>query len=398
MAKKGKNTYDMRHCSKKTARLMGSFSGNISTGHRGDHLKQRGDNLMNTWNRQGRLFGLVASIILVVLLSACGSSGPTTTTTTTNGTTTTTTQLKIMVGGLSKQIYLPNKLTQQLGYFQQEGLDVTLIDEASGQSSENEVLAGQVDAGSGSYNHTIELQAAGKQMQAVVLLNIAPGEAEIVSAKAASQIHSVADLKGKNLGVTELGSGTQTLTTALLHSAGISKDQVHFVPVGAGDTFIAALQQGKIDAGMTTEPTISRILSSGVGKVLVDLRSPQSTQTALGGPYPFICLFMLNSYVNSHKDVVQKLVNAYVKTLKWMQSHTAAQIADMMPADYYAGNKALYVTALQNQMAIFSPDGLMPAGAPQSVLNVENASNLIPQGKQIDLSLTYTNEFASKAS
>ena len=344
---------------------------------------------MNLWKRQGRLFGLVTSIILVLLLSACGSSGPTTTTTTSNGTTTTTTQLKIMVGGLSKQIYLPNMLTQQLGYFQQEGLDVTLIDEASGQSSENEVLAGQVDAGSGSYNHTIELQAAGKQMQAVVLLNVAPGEAEIVSAKAASQIHSVADLKGKNLGVTELGSGTQTLTTALLQKAGITKDQVHFVPVGAGDTFIAALQQGKIDAGMTTEPTISRILSSGAGKVLVDLRSPQSTQAALGGPYPFISLFMLNSYVNSHKDVVQKLVNAYVKTLKWMQTHTAAQIADMMPADYYAGNKALYVTALQNQMAIFSPDGLMPDGAPQSVLNIENASNLIPQSNadrsQLDL-------------
>ncbi len=187
-----------------------------------------------------------------------------------------------MVGGLSKQIYLPNMLTQQLGYFKQEGLDVTLIDEASGQSSEN------------------------------------------VSAKAASQIHSVSDLKGKNLGVTELGSGTQTLTTALLHKAGITPDQVHFVPVGAGDTFIAALQQGKIDAGMTTEPTISRILSSGVGKVLVDLRSPESTQAALGGSYPFISLFMNNSYVNSHKDVVQKIVNAYVKTLKWMHTHTAA--------------------------------------------------------------------------
>jgi len=79
-----------------------------------------------------------------------------------------------------------------------------------------------VEAGSGSYNHTIELQAAGKNMEAVVLLNIAPGEAEIVSAKAASQIHSVSDLKGKYLGVTELGSGTQTLTTALLHNAGIT--------------------------------------------------------------------------------------------------------------------------------------------------------------------------------
>ena len=78
---------------------------------------------------------------------------------------------------------------------------------------------------------------------------------------------------------------------------------------GLAIIFIVTLQQGKIDAGMTTEPTISRILSTGVGKVLVDLRTPESTQTALGGAYPFICLFMNNSYVNSHKAVVQKLVN-----------------------------------------------------------------------------------------
>jgi len=336
---------------------------------------------------------MVAGIILVLILSACGSSTSGGGSSSGGG----KISLKIMVGGLSKQIYLPNELTQRLGYFSAQGLDVTLIDEASGQSSENEVLAGQVEAGSGSYNHTIELQAAGKNMEAVVLLNIAPGEAEIVSAKAASQIHSVSDLKGKYLGVTELGSGTQTLTTALLHKVGITADQVHFVPVGAGDTFIAAWQQGKIDAGMTTEPTISRILSSGVGKVLVDLRSPQSTQAALGGPYPFICLFMNNSYVSSHQDVVQKLVNAYVKTLKWMHTHTAEQIADQMPADYYAGSKALYVTALQNQMAIFSPDGLMPAGAPQSVLSIEYQSNLVPKSTQINLNTTYTNAFASKA-
>ena len=92
---------------------------------------------------------------------------------------------------------------------------------------------------------------------------------------------------------------------------------------------------------------------------------------------------MNNSYVNSHKDVVQKLVNAYVKTLKWIHTHTADQIASMMPPDYYAGNKALYVMALQNQLAIFSPDGVMPTGAPESVLSVENANKLIPQAVRL---------------
>jgi NitT/TauT family transport system substrate-binding protein len=48
-------------------------------------------------------------------------------------------------------------------------------------------------------------------------------------------------------------------------------------------------------------------------------------------------------------------------------------------------------------MAIFSPDGLMPAGAPQTVLSIEQQSKLIPADKQIDLTTTFTNEFASKA-
>ena len=349
---------------------------------------------MNSWSRR---FGFTASIILFLILSACGNSG-TSGSGNGGGGSSGPISLKIMIGGLSKQIYLPNELTQKLGYFTQEGLNVTLIDEASGQSSEEQVLASQVDAGSGSYNHTIELQAAGKQMECVVQLDIAPGEAEMVSTKEASQIQSPKDLKGKSLGVTELGSGTQTLTTAILHNVGITPDQVHFIPVGAGDTFIAAMQQGKIDAGMTTEPTISRLLSSGVGKVLVDLRTPQSTQAALGGPYPFICVFMQNSYVNSHKDVVQKLVNAYVKTLKWIHTHSAEQIADMMPPDYYAGSKSLYVTALQNQLSIFSPDGNMPDGGPQAVLNIENQTNKSVQGKQIDLNATFTNQFTGNAS
>ncbi len=351
---------------------------------------------MKSWHPR---LGVALCIISVLILTACG--GSTTTTggsSSSSGGSATKTHLSIMVGGLSKQIYLPNMLTKQLGYFAQEGLDVTLIDEASGQSSEDSVLAGQVDAGSGSYNHTIELQVAGKKMETVLMMNVAPGEAEVISAKKANQIHSLKDLKGKNLGVTELGSGTQTLTIALLHNVGISQDQVHFVPVGAGDTFIAALQQGRIDAGMTTEPTISRLTSTGAGKVLVDLRTPESTQTALNGPYPFIGLFMKNDYVASHKDVVQKIVNAYVKTLKWMHTHSAAEIADKMPPDYYAGNKALYVTALQNQLAIFSPDGAMPTGGPQSVLNIENQTNQSVQGKQIDLNTTYTNDFVSKAS
>src|SRR5437588_12008804 len=285
----------------------------------------------------------------IVTLAACGGTSP-------PSTGVQTVDVKIMVGGLNKQIYLPNMLAKQLGYFDQQKINVTLIDEGSGQASEEEVVAGAVDAGSGAYSHTVELNALGKKIETICQFGIAPGEAEMVDAKKASSITSVADLKGKSLGVTDIGSGTHTITLALLGKAGIPADQEHFVAVGAGNTFIAAIQQQKIDAGMTTEPTVSRLVSTGAAKVLIDLRTPQTTRAALGGDYPFIGIFARNDWVSGHKDVAQRLVNVYVKTLKFIRSHTAAQIAEKMPADYYAGDKSLYVTALQNQLSIFGTD------------------------------------------
>jgi len=305
--------------------------------------------------------------------------------------------VKIMVGGLNKQIYIPNKLTELLGYFKEQNLNVTLIDEGSGQASEEEVIAGNVDGGSGSFSHVLELQPKGKFMTQVVQFQIAPGEAEMVDAKKADTIKTAADLKGKNLGVTSLGSGTHTITLALLGRAGLTGTDAKFVAVGAGNTFIAAIQQQRIDAGMTTEPTISRLIKSGAGKVLIDLRTPTTTRAALGADYPFIGIFMMTSYVNAHKNVVQRLVNAYVKTLKWMKSHTAQQISDKMPADYYAGDQPAYVAALDGQKDSFTADGIMPAAGAANALDIELKYVKDMKGATVDLSKTYTNDFAKAA-
>ncbi|MDQ2807125.1 MAG: ABC transporter substrate-binding protein [Chloroflexota bacterium] len=340
-----------------------------------------------------RKVGLALAGSLILILSACDTGTGSSTTPVAAA----KDKLKILVGGMSKQIYLPNELTKQLGFFDEQNLDVQLIDEASGQSAEEEVLSGGVDAGSGSYNHTLEIQAKGKGLTEVVQLLISPGEAEMVSSKQADTVKSITDLKGKNLGVTELGSGTQTLTQYMLTQKGISSDQVHFVPVGAGDTFIAGMKQGTIDAGMTTEPTISRLLQSGDAKVLIDLRTPDATRAALGADYPFICVFMKTEYVSAHKDIVQRMVNAYVKTLKWIHSHTPEEVAAKMPPDYYAGNQALYTTALTSQYAMYSPDGKMPESGPPFVLKFEQAINADVKAATIDLSKTFTNEFADNA-
>lgn len=334
---------------------------------------------------------LLAAIASLIVLAACGG------TTSTGGGGNQSVSLKIMVGGLNKQIYLPNMLAQRLGYFKAENLDVTLIDEGSGQASEDEVVAGNVDAGSGAYSHPMVLNTQGKKIETICQFGIAPGEAEVVDASL-TNISGPKDLAGKNLGVTDIGSGTHVLTQAILGTAGVDPNSAHYVAVGAGDTFIAAIQQKKIAAGMTTYPTISRLVNSGKGKILVSLLTPQDTRAALGGDYPFIGIFAKNDWVNSNKDTVQRLVNAYVKTLKYIHSHTAAEIADQMPTDYFAGDKASYISDLNSQLAIFGTDCKMPAGGPETVQKIQQQFVSSYKGKSANLSETYTNAFADKAS
>jgi NitT/TauT family transport system substrate-binding protein len=302
-------------------------------------------------------------------------------------------KISIMVGGVEKIIYLPAKLAEQLGYFKEAGLDVELLSEPAGVNAEDEMLAGAVQGVVGFYDHTVDLQAKGKFVESVVQFSQAPGEVELVSTKMADQIKSPADFKGKNLGVTGLGSSTNFLTQFLAVKNGVKLGEFTSVPVGAGNTFIAAMQHGQIDAGMTTEPTISRLLKTGEAKILVDMRSVDTTRAALGGVYPAACLYMQTDWVEQHHDEVQKLANVFVKTLHYIATHSAEEIAAQMPRDYYTGDKALYVNALATGKQMFTADGIMPSDGPPTVLQVLSTFDKTVKGKTIDLSKTYTTSF-----
>jgi NitT/TauT family transport system substrate-binding protein len=307
-------------------------------------------------------------------------------------------KVSIMVGGLNKQIYLPFMLAQRLGYYSAGGLNVTLSDEPAGVEATTQMVAGKVDGVGGFYDHTIALQGIGKSAESVVSMLQVPGEVELCRSDLKGTVKSAADWKGRKLGITDVGSSTDFLTQYLAQKNGVSPSTIHRVGVGAGPTFIGAMQHKSIDCGMTTEPTVSQLLDKHLAYIIYDTRTAAGAQQAFGGLYPATSLYMTNAYVNSHKEIVQKLANVYVKTLKWIQTHSAAQITDQMPADYYAGvGKTGYVQALQNEKGMYNPTGIMPSGGPDVCLKVLSSFNPQVKGKTVVLSKTYTNEFAQHA-
>ncbi|MFD7070337.1 ABC transporter substrate-binding protein [Streptomyces sp. NPDC059913] len=333
---------------------------------------------------------VVAGVLTLTGLTACGGED--------SGSAGKGDQVKIMVGGLDKVIYLPAMLTERLGYFEDEGVSVQLLTEPAGVQAETALVSGDVQGTVGFYDHTLDLQVKGKQVESVVQFSQAPGEVEIVSNQAADSLKSAKDFKGKKLGVTGIGSSTDFLTKYLAVSNGVETSEFSPVAVGAGQTFISALQQGSIQGGMTTDPTVATILDKKLGKVLIDMRTPEGSKEALGGLYPSSSLYMRTDWVNSHKETVQKLANAFVRTLKWMSTHSADEIAEKMPADYaQGGGKDLYAQAIKSTLPMFTTDGVMPADGPATVERVLKAFNPNLKDAKVDLAKTYTTEFVDRA-
>ena len=312
--------------------------------------------------------------------------------------------VRIEVGGLSKQIYMHAKLAESLGYYKKYGINVVLTDEAAGASAEDDMLTGSVDFVLGFYDHNIDLRIHGKNTVNVATLLQSPGEVELCRSDLKGTITSVADWAkvkgGVSLGVTGLGSSTNFLTLSLGAHAGVPQTSMHSFVAGAGTTFIAAMKNTAIDCGMTTEPTLSQVLDSGLGYVLTDMRYGDLTKAALGGPYPATCVYGREDWVAKHKDLTQRVVDAMMDTTAFIESHTSAEIAAKIPADYYAGTGiAVWEKALDNEKVMYNPTGLMPTSGPRSVLAIDGRGKFASGNwsaadmKNVDLRATYTDYY-----
>jgi NitT/TauT family transport system substrate-binding protein len=334
-------------------------------------------------------------------VAACGSSGGTSSAGVSNAANTSKSPnlqtVTMMVGGIDKQIYLPYQLAQDLGYFRKYGVNMQLSTEQQGGVGAEEAMAsGQVDLAGAWYVHTIDFQEKGKDVINLVQLSGAPGEREMCGKS--SGITTPAQWKGKTLGVTDIGSGTDELTEYLAHRYGLNTSQYNRAAVGAGPTFVAALENNRIACGMTSQPTAGAVQAKGIGFTAMNLATTSGAQQWLGGAYPAAGVLARADWVASHKQLAQDVVDAMVATMHWIATHSAAQIADAMPPQFVSNGlttKADYISELASDKGQFLPDGIMPANGPPTVLAVEKLVGNAPH--PINLAGTYTNSFAIAA-
>jgi NitT/TauT family transport system substrate-binding protein len=305
--------------------------------------------------------------------------------------------VKIAVGGKNLLYYLPLTVAEQLGYFKAEGLDAEVVDFAGGSKALAAVVGGSADVVSGAFEHTVNMQFKGQMMRAFVLQGRAPQIVLGINPKTMPGFKSVADLKGKKIGVTAPGSSTNVMANFVLAKAGLKPSDVSFIGVGASSGAVAAMRSGQIDAMSNLDPVITLLARSGDLKVVADTRKVAEADRIFGGPMPAGCFYAPQSFLDKHPNTAQALTNAIVRANRWIQQAGPGDIINAVPESFLLGDRAVYIDAFLAAKGALSPDGMIPeAGAETAFKALASADPKIAAAK-LDLKAVYTNDFVKRA-
>jgi NitT/TauT family transport system substrate-binding protein len=308
------------------------------------------------------------------------------------------TKVTLGVGGKPLLYYLPLTIAERKGFFKDEGLDVEINDFGGGAKSLQALIGGSVDVVTGAYEHTIRMQAKGQDVRAVVELGRFPAIVIAVKKDEAGKVKSAADFKGLKIGVTAPGSSTALTAQYAMVKAGLKPTDAAFIGVGAGAGAVAAMIKGEIDVISHLDPVIAKLQSDDAITILIDTRTEAGTKALFGGSNPAATLYAKKDFIDANPETTQRLVNAFMKALKWLSTAKPEDVAEVVPAEYHLGDKALYMTAVGSSLESYSRTGIIPKSGMESVMDM--LKTLDPEMKEakVDLANTFDDRFVKKAS
>jgi NitT/TauT family transport system substrate-binding protein len=308
-------------------------------------------------------------------------------------------RIALSVGGSVSQM---NKVAYFVAlnrkYFELEGLTVEPTNFSSGTAALQNLIGGNADVVEGSFEHTLRMQTKGQHLMCIAVFGRYPANVLVVRKSQADKIKTVADLKGKKIGISAPGSSTHNFVAGLMQRAGANYKEASFISVGTGLSAVAAMRSGsELDAVVNLDPAINALVDAGEAVVLADSRTEEGTFAAFGGPYLADCLYAKIDFVKQNPNTAQAIANAVVHAMQWLKTASIDEIIKSVPAEYYQADEKLYRKSLEKNLAAFQWDGIVTNEAVASVWKA--ISILEPELKdaKVDFDKTYDNKLIEKA-
>jgi NitT/TauT family transport system substrate-binding protein len=265
------------------------------------------------------------------------------------------------------------RLAQSLGYLRDEGIEIVPVDleKMMGEDylMQQPLVDGRIDASYHWFNHTVFGARHGYPVEAVMVFNDAPGMTVFVADRVKDHVRDASGFAGRNV-AQGAGYGTKAVITGYLaQRAGLAPDA--YTPVmtaseGRQEAVVNGLRTGSVDVMTFQEPITSALKQTGLVSTLYDLNSGESTRHVLGAPFPAQSLLVAPAYAKKHPDTVQHLVNAFVRTMRFINRNDAGAIVAKLPPEYFEGkNREEAIAYIRATLPTYARGdyAISPAGA-----------------------------------
>ncbi len=342
----------------------------------------------------------VIVIIIIVIAAAAGffllTSGPSSTSTTSSTTTTTTTSSVVPTStttttsttstptnvkfGLSVAVtieYLPEYVAAHGGFWNQQGINVTLTPFQGDGAHMQAVSAGEVSIGEASYVGELNAISKGVPIKAVAM-GLQQADMILIVANT-SHYTSANQLKGATIGVTTAGSATDMMFHLLAqhYNFTIGTD-IHELAVGGLTAQLAALTTNKTQGFFWTYETGYQLQALGDAKILLFMNTiiPNWAENTI---------YATNNLISSNPTLIQKVLQGIYNAIAYMQANQTYAIAEAqqyLSLTPQAANQSITEAFSTGQ---FSTDGMFTQAiiggmntARSLMLELNVSSSLVP--------------------
>ena len=322
-------------------------------------------------------------VVACLLLAGCGGKGE-------------NRKIKIAFIGSGLQTQqMPVILAQQLGYYKDEGLDVTLESLSSNTKTMQSLVGGSVDAAAVAYSQTIQMAVEGQRIRAFFVMVSRNSVFLVVSPAATGRIKRIEDLKGATIGVPSPGAPNHLFVNYHLTKHGVQPSEVTAVGVGVGASAVAAFESGRIDASAVAGGDHLLLLKRHPNlRILAENSTPEGMRSTYGAEtFAGSSLAAKQEWLDQNPEQSRRLARALLRTQQWIATHSPEKIREQLPEAMHSQDAALDVQIIAWSLAAFNPDGRMASSTPEVSRRYLDATIEKVRDAKIDLAATWTNEY-----
>lgn len=271
--------------------------------------------------------------------------------------------------------YLPITLGRDKGIFQSEGIELQLVLVAS-TIQVTALTTGDIDF-SGAQSQVMAGAARGLPVKVVGFLTIKPS----FWLMSKPEIKTMADLKGKIIGITAIGSSTDTLARFLVSKNGLTPDrEVAFIGTGTTSNILTAMKAGTVDAGVLSPPFNAMATQMGYRTLAYFGDYVEQSLSGVGTS---------DRMIRERPELVKRMLSATIKSLRFIQQRPADSIQFI--SKEWSVDSASATELYKSMLPAFSKDGGMNEKGIRDALKRETERMALkeetPLSKVMDLRL-----------